>query len=140
MDEMAVDNPNPHALHSTNRAEHSKYKMLSNDALRKVQIEKLRLDFLLKCRSRKRPPPTLRCTGFKALNEEERIKMISEAETKSLRMAIENKKKEIKISEMQIAKSKQDVGPGLSRRERRWWVKHFKRKIKFFKIKKLLNG
>ena len=74
---MRVENPNPTLKPTMRGIKHSKFNMLSTTALQKVQIEKLRLDFLLKRRIRKGPPPTLRCTGFKALQEEDRIKMIS---------------------------------------------------------------
>ena len=135
MDEIAMDNPNPVAQTTAIRAEHSNSNMLSKTVLQKVQIEKLRLDFLSKCRLRKRPPPTLRCTGFKALNEEERIKMISEAETRSLLKAIEKKKRDIKLLESQIKKTDSEVCKGLSKRAKQWWVKHFNQKLNFYKMK-----
>ena len=109
--------------------------MLSTNTFQKVQIEKYRLNFLLNCRKLKRPPPSLRCTGFRALDEEERITMISEVETKSLSHAIKKKKREIKCLENMLKKSNIDTIAGLSKRKKIWWNKHFKKKIKFYRMK-----
>ena len=74
---MALESPSSSAQPNGTRGENHKFKKLSENTYQKVQIEKYRLTFLLNCRKLKRPPPTLRCTGFKALEEEERIKIIA---------------------------------------------------------------
>ena len=78
----------------------SKFKKLAVNTFQQIQIEKFRLNFLLRCREVKRPTPTLRCTGFRALDESDRIKIISEIETTVLLKAIDKKKKEIKGLEL----------------------------------------
>ena len=87
MDEQAVIPPIPLAQPDGTREKHSKFNKLSTNVHQNAQIEKYKLDFLLEMRTIKRPPPSLRCTGFKALEEEERISLISEIETKSLQNA-----------------------------------------------------
>ena len=55
--------------------------------------------FLVRCKDLKRPPPTLRLNGCNGLIESERIKLISEIETKCLKVAISEKKRKIKSLE-----------------------------------------
>ena len=59
--------------------------------LQELTIEKYRLDYLCKCRNRKRPPQSLRVSGCNALKTA-RISILSETETKTLEIAIQNKK------------------------------------------------
>ena len=113
---------------------HSKFKMLTENILQKSQIEKFRLNFLHRCTLRKRPPPTLRCTGFKALDEKCRIQMISKLETEALQQAIRTKKKEIRVLMKTVKQSKEDFQP-LSKSQKKKWRAHFNRKIEFYKLK-----
>ena len=137
---MAVGPPNPPAIidDNTTRVHSSKFDKLSMNTLQMVQREKFRFNYLLECRKLKRPPPSLRCTGFSALNEEVRISMISDAETRALLKAIESKKKEIQLLENKLQKessSENATFKGLSKRQKRWWKKHYKRKIVFYRTK-----
>ena len=74
-----------------------KFRKLALNSLQKMQTEEIRLSFRLKCRICKRPPPPLRATGFKALNEVERIELLSDMESTALAKAIMRKKKEVKL-------------------------------------------
>merc|ERR1712243_33327 len=108
MAEMTVDSPPNTAvqlLESTNNG--SRYSMLALNPFHKIQVERFRLNYLLGCRGNKRPPPSLRCTGFKALNEDQRIAIISRTETTVLEQAIKNKKKALKVMEKMICQDKE---------------------------------
>ena len=55
--------------------------------------------------------------------------MISDAETRALLKAIESKKKEIQLLENKLQKessSENATFKGLSKRQKRWWKKHYK--------------
>ena len=90
---MTVDPIPSSSVHKNRSINNSlRYPKLAMNPFQKIQVERFRLDFLLKCRGIKRPPPSLRCTGFKALEEEERIDMISKVETTVLNKAIEKRR------------------------------------------------
>ena len=65
------------------------------NGLQKLQIEQLRYNFLLNCRHLKRPPSSLRVSGCGSLEDNKRIQLLSELETKTLATAIETKLNEI---------------------------------------------
>ena len=114
--------------------ENSTFTMLAVNALQQMQIEQYRLSFLLRCRVLKRPPPSLRCTGFKALDENVRIRMISETETVALENAILKKKKELKLLTKKVQRTEVQL-PALSKNKKKKWRAHFNKKIKFLKSK-----
>ena len=121
-----------HSHRSTNNG--SRHHTLVLNPFQRIQVERFRLNYLLCCRGNKRPPPSLRCTGFKALKEDQRIAMISRTETVVLEQAIENKKKYLKVMEKYICQNKKEYPP-LSKIQRKRWKKHFKKKLEFYKEK-----
>ena len=136
MAEMTVNNPPSSTVQqngSTNTG--SSYSMLALNPFQRIQVERFRLKFLLNCRGLKRPPPSLRCTGFKALSEEQRITLISRVETTVLEEAIKNKKKSIKVLENSLHENKKEKYCSLSKTQLKKWRKHFSRKIDFYKQK-----
>ena len=103
---MTVETPMSAVNSCRTRNNHFSSNLLTDNMLQKLQKEKYSLNFLLKCRGLKRPPPSLRCTGFKALDEPERISLISSVETESLKKAIADKQKKIKLLEYSLNKNK----------------------------------
>ena len=128
-----MNNPMYSAQHRPNKNSCSMFKKLVVNPLQRLQVEKLRLSFLLRCRSLKRPPPSLRCTGFTALGEAERIILLSEAETSSLNKGIAKKNKEIKSLKYTAERSRQELVP-LSKSHMRKWKSHFNKKIDFYRL------
>ena len=107
--------------------------MQTNDGFYKIQVEKMRLMFLVSCKALKRPPPTLRFNGCLGLHDDMRIKLISEMESKSLNKAIVEKKKQIKVLESIIKTTKKSTGSVLTKQKRKKIQKKFNRKINFYK-------
>ena len=135
---MAVDIPTSSVQRLNNLNSNSKFTKLAVNTLQRKQIESMRLSFLLRCRELKRPPPSLRCTGFSALAENERIELLSEAESASLSKAIAKKKKEIKLLSKIVERSKKVLAP-LSKRQVKRWKCHFNKNMSFCR-KKLQTG
>ena len=67
----------------------------SKNILQELQIERYRLSYLINCIYLKRPPQSLRLSGANALKTNEKLSMLSSFESKTLSMAIENKKQDI---------------------------------------------
>ena len=133
---MTVNTPPSTVLHQETGNESPKRNTLAQNALQNMQTEQLRLSFLLRCRLRKRPPPSLRCTGFKALDEGIRIKMISDIESIALQNAIAVKQKVVKLLKKRVERSKNTLLP-LSKSQMKKQRLHFNRKINFYKSKEL---
>ena len=133
MFELTAENTNPAVQNNGIRNADFEFNLLTMNMLQKLQIEKYCLNFLLKCRGLKRPPPSLRCTGFKGLEETERIELISSVETDSLRKAIAIKQKKVKVLENSV-KLVKDLMP-LSNSQQKAWKKRFNKKIAFYKTK-----
>ena len=108
---MTVNTPPSTVLHQEAVNKSSKGNTLAQNALQNMQIEQLRLSFLLRWRLRKRPPPSLRCNGFKALDEGIRIKMISDIESIALQNAITVKQKVVKLLKKRAERSKSTLLP-----------------------------
>ena len=132
--ESAVEPPSPTVQNNEQLNSRSNELTLAANPLQKVQIERLRLNFLLSCREIKRPPPSLRCTGFKALEEIERIEVMSKVETIALKKAIEKKKKMLKLLEKNLKNYKTEFVP-LTKNKHKRLKGHFKRKLDFYKRK-----
>ena len=113
---------------------HSVSNMSSLNTLQALQIERYRLTFLINCKSLKRPPPSLRLRGCFALEDIEKIKVISEAESKALLKSIVAKKRKIKCLELELKKSKVKMTP-LSKYQKKKWKSRFKKKIAFYESK-----
>ena len=76
-----------------------------------MEIETFRLLFLQRMRACKRPPPTLRATGFRALDEAVRIQLLSDMETTALAKAIQKKKKDVKLLKRTAENCKEVLKP-----------------------------
>ena len=136
--EMTVTTPMDTVQSYQTKNKSSMFKKLAENPLQKMQIETYRLTFLLNCRGLKRPPCTLRATGFKALNEVERIQILSDMESAALQKAIAAKKKEIKLLK-RIAQRSEKVLCPLSNKQKKRIKKHFNKKILFYQSKELTD-
>ena len=129
---MTVDTPIATVHRTRTRNQRFQFNTLTMNSLQKLQVEKIRLTFLLRMRARKRPPPSLRCNGMKALDEPVRIAMISKVETTALCEAIKRKKKDILLMEKSINMLDHNVFP-LSGHQKKKWKKHFNQKLAFYR-------
>ena len=100
--------------------------------LQTILIEKYRLNFLQQCKYLKRPPQSLRLSGCSSLPNSQRLKLLSEFESKILEISIKNKLATIKELEENLNKETKTLTP-MSKKVKNKWVKYFKRKIDFYK-------
>ena len=100
-----------------------------------VQYEKLRLDFLKKCRTFKRPPQSLRVSGANGLDDSVKPTLISKLESEILENAIAQKNLEISKLSNTIKENPGNflhVKKNLPKHKRRALEKHFQKKLDFF--------
>ena len=97
----------------------------------KFIIQKQRLEFLRKCLTLKRPPPSLRITGASAIQESEKLRQFSILETEMLQIAIKNKLNEIRELKT-TAETSRDVLQ-LKDSDVKSLKTHFTKKLSFYK-------
>ena len=101
--------------------------------IQSLQIEKYRLDFLHKCKYRKRPPQSLRLAGCNGLPNQQKITLISKVESDILFQAISNKIQVIKNLENAVENdTRNNVLASLTRIQCKQWIQHFRKKLAFF--------
>ena len=98
--------------------------------LQELQVQRYRLEYLIKCKSLKRPPQTLRLAGAKALNNNDRLILISAFETKTLQSAILQKKQHIQELQADIANLNIELQP-LPSKVKKQYSTHYRRKVEF---------
>ena len=91
---MMEETPNS-SMHINSTTFNSSRAKPAKNVLQSLEIEKLCLDFLHKCKYRKRPPQSLRVTGCNGLPFKQKVEMISKIENEVLLLAIKNKQEEI---------------------------------------------
>ena len=123
--------PQVSVQNQVSEASRSSRLKLPQNLLQNIQIEKYRLHFLQRCVKFKRPPQSLRIRRANALENQLKLSLFSELETKLLSIAILEKKKEIKILHDQLTGMTGLVG--LSRKDRKSWYDYFDKKIEFYK-------
>ena len=103
-----------------------------NNILQTILIEKYRLNFLQQCKYLKRPPQSLRLSGCSGLPNSQRLALLSECESKILDLSIKNKLETIKEIQDKMDIETNTLAP-MSKKDKKKWVLHFKKKIDFFK-------
>ena len=96
----------------------------------KLQILKLRLQFLRRCIPLKRPPPSLRISGASALSNTQKLFDFSKVESVMLNIAVKNKLNEIRDLTAIVKKSNDT-----QKLDQHEWTKlrqHFDKKINFY--------
>ncbi len=104
-----------------------------------VQYEKLRLDFLKKCRLLKRPPQSLRVSGANALDDGVKLTLLSKLESEILEKAILQKTIFIERLSNRLRENPADylnVEQNLPRRDKASISKHFQKKLNFYTTQK----
>ena len=119
------------SMHSNSNRRKHRLKPPDN-LIQSLQIEKYRLDFLHKCKFRKRSPQSLRLRGGFGLPSQQKITMISKMESEVLLEAIKNKEKDINNLEEKVKRNTTNMVP-LARGQYKNWIQHFKKKLHFFK-------
>ena len=99
-------------------------------SFQQLQIQKLKLAFLRRCTTLKRPPPSLRISGASALSDAEKLPQFSKLETELLNTAIRNKVNEVRTL-TNLAKDSGDCEE-LSESDRNSLKKHYDQKISFY--------
>ena len=91
--------------------------------IQSLQIEKYRLDFLHKCKYRKRLPQSLRLSGCNGLLNQQKITLISKLESEILFQAISNKIQVVKNLEDAVENDTRNTGlASLTRIQCKQWI------------------
>ncbi len=100
-----------------------------------LQYEKLRLDFLKKCRLLKRPPQSLRVSGANGLDNAVKLALLSKMESEILEKAIQQKIILIESLSNRLRENPADylnVQHHLPKKDKNGITKHFKKKLNFY--------
>ena len=129
-----MDEPPNSSMHINSTTFNSSRAKPAKNALQSLEIEKLCLDFLHKCKYRKRPPQSLRVTGCNGLPFKQKVEMISKIENEVLLLAIKNKQEEInRLQERYTNHRNKSTMKGLNKIQQRNWKLHYNKKIQFYK-------
>ena len=130
---MMEESPNSYMPNNSTTFNSSRAKPAKN-LLQSLEIEKICLDFLHKCKYRKRPPQSLRVNGCNGLPFSQKILLISKIEKEILLQAIKNKNEEIERLEDRYANHRyKNTMTGLSNTQRTLWKRKYNKKIVFYK-------
>ena len=113
----------------------SSERTLGYNIHQQIQYEKLRLDFLKKCRPLKRPPQSLRISGANALDESDKLILISKLESELLEKAITKKILEIENMRNKLRESPGEflhIAKSIPIGKRKLIVNNFQKKLNFF--------
>ena len=130
---MMEENPNSF-MHNNSTTFNSSRARPTKNVQQSLEIEKLRLDFLHKCKYRKRPPQSLRLNGCNGLPFLQKIQLISKTENEILLRAIKNKQVEInRLQEQYSSHRNKSTMKGLDKMQLRNWKLHYNKKLQFYK-------
>ena len=121
-------------MHNNSATFNSKRAKPAETILQSLEIEKLCLDFLHRCKYRKRPPQSLRVNGCNGLPFSQKIELISKIETEILLQAIKNKKEDIiRLKRKYENHQHKHKIIGLNETQLKNWKQHYNKKIHFYK-------
>lgn len=138
MTTMELTTENPDGCRTSQPASQQSQKILSKSfseysLSQQLGILKLRLWFLRKCKTHKRPPQSLRISGAPALDDTDKLFNFSVLESRNLEVAIGNLVTQIRQIVQQLKSNPaQETEKYLPQQDAQKLKHHFERKLEFF--------